>query len=59
MERLLWPKCLELAALRFWLSRLVSLYLPSYQKQSLAGETLKDPVEMKVILLELMRAGEV
>ena len=53
MEHLMWPKCLELAALRFWLSRLLSLHLPSYQQESLRGETLKNPDEMKAILVGL------
>jgi len=52
-EQKAWPYCLELAALRFWLSRLVSRYLPGYQQQSLSGETIKDPDEMKRILLSL------
>lgn len=43
--------CLELAALRFWISRLVSFYLPGYQKHGATGDTAKDPDEMKVILL--------
>jgi len=51
----MWENCLELAALRFWLSRLVSFYLPGYQQKSLLGETLKDPAEMKAILLTLHR----
>jgi len=52
-ETNMWEKCLELAALRFWLSRLVSFYLPGYQQKSLLGETLKDPAEMKALLLAL------
>jgi len=52
-EKVMWPFCLELAALRFWLSRLVSCYLPGYQQESLAGDTIKDPSEMKVILVGL------
>jgi len=52
-EKVMWPFCLELAALRFWLSRLVSCYLPGYQQTSLAGDTIKDPDEMKAILLGL------
>ena len=51
MERDLWPRCLEIAALRFWISRLVSYYLPGYQKHSVEGDTAKDPNEMKAILL--------
>jgi homoserine kinase type II len=50
-EQRLWPRCLEVAALRFWISRLVSFYLPGYQKHSVEGDTAKDPDEMKAILL--------
>jgi homoserine kinase type II len=52
-EEIMWPFCLELAALRFWLSRLVSCHLPSYQQASLAGDTIKNPDEMKAILVGL------
>lgn len=52
-EQQAWPYCLELAALRFWLSRLTTCHLPGYQQQSLLGETIKDPNEMKNILLTL------
>ncbi len=52
-EKVMWPYCLELAALRFWLSRLVSYHLPGYQQASLLGDTIKDPDEMKTILLSL------
>ena len=52
-EANMWESCLELAALRFWLSRLTSFYLPGYQQESVLGETLKDPAEMKAILLAL------
>ena len=50
----MWPFCLELAALRFWFSRLVSHYLPGYQQTSLAGDTIKNPDEMKAILVGLV-----
>ncbi len=50
-EQAAWAKCLELAALRFWVSRLVSLHLPGYQQRSVSGETIKNPDEMKQILL--------
>jgi len=53
LENKMWLKCLELAALRFWISRLTSLYLPGYQQESVSGETLKDPGEMKAILTHL------
>lgn len=48
-----WANCLELAALRFWISRLVSKYVPGYQHGSVQGETIKDPDEMKRLLPEL------
>lgn len=50
-EREVWPRCLELGALRFWISRLVSYYLPGYQQHSVEGDTAKNPDEMKAILL--------
>ncbi|RMF16151.1 MAG: homoserine kinase [Gammaproteobacteria bacterium] len=37
---------LRLAALRFWVSRLDSLYGGGYQHRAKAGETLKDPGQM-------------
>jgi homoserine kinase type II len=49
-EKIMWPFCLELAALRFWLSRLASLYVPGYQQAPVAGEPIKNPDEMKAIL---------
>jgi homoserine kinase type II len=57
-ERVMWPFCLELAALRFWLSRLASLYLPSYQHRSVVGNPIKNPDEMKAILLGLVAWDE-
>ncbi len=53
VEKLAWPFCMELAALRFWISRLSSLHLPGYQQQTVSGDALKDPDEMKRILLNL------
>jgi homoserine kinase type II len=53
LEERVWPRCLEVAALRFWISRLVSLYLPSYQHGAVSGEVIKDPNEMKRILLSV------
>lgn len=50
-EKIYWPRCLELAALRFWISRLVSFHLPGYQQHSVEGDTAKNPDEMKAILL--------
>lgn len=49
-EKTCWPNALELAALRFWLSRLVSKYVPGYQQGSEIGDTIKDPDEMKKLL---------
>ncbi|KZZ54301.1 hypothetical protein A3760_33060 [Oleiphilus sp. HI0122] len=49
-----WPLFLELAALRFWISRLASKYLASYQQESVAGETIKNPDEMRGILEHLL-----
>jgi homoserine kinase type II len=57
-EKIMWPYCLELAAFRFFLSRLVSCHLPGYQQQSLAGDTIKDPNEMKAILLGLAKPND-
>jgi homoserine kinase type II len=53
-EREAWPRLLELAALRFWLSRLKTKYIQSYQQASKAGEVIKSPEAMKVILLAAM-----
>lgn len=50
-----WPLFLELAALRFWISRLASKYLAGYQQESVAGETIKNPDEMRGILEHLLR----
>jgi homoserine kinase type II len=50
-EREAWPRLLELAAFRFWLSRLKTKYVQSYQQASKAGEVIKSPEAMKVILL--------
>ena len=49
-EHQAWPYCLELAALRFWISRLVSKHAAGYQSQAVSGETIKDPDEMKRIM---------
>lgn len=48
-----WPYFLELAALRFWVSRLVSKYAGGYQQESMAGETIKDPDEMRRIMTHI------
>lgn len=52
-ETELWPHFLHLAALRFWLSRLESRYLPGYQQLSTQGDKTKDPDELKRIILSL------
>ncbi|UZE95935.1 homoserine kinase [Alkalimarinus alittae] len=52
-ERLLFPEFMHLAALRFWLSRLESRYLPGYQQMSTQGDKTKDPDELKRIILSL------
>jgi len=49
-EQEAWPRFLEVAALRFWISRLASKYLEGYQQDSMEGETIKDPDEMRRIL---------
>lgn len=49
-----WPLFLELAALRFWISRLASKYLAGYQQDSVAGETIKNPDELRGILEHLL-----
>jgi homoserine kinase type II len=56
IEARAWPYCLEVAALRFWISRLVSKYVGGYQDKSVAGDTIKDPDKMKMILLHLSDA---
>ena len=52
-ERKAWPLFLEVAALRFWISRLSSKYLSGYQQDSVAGETIKNPGEMRDIISQL------
>jgi len=49
-ERGQWSYALRLAALRFWVSRLISLHVGGYQNQAEQGEVFKDPDEMKVKL---------
>lgn len=48
-----WPAVLRLAALRFWLARLVSRFLPGYQQRAEAGNTIKDPTELERLLIHL------
>lgn len=57
-EARLWPHFLHLAALRFWLSRLESRYLPGYQQASTQGDQTKDPDELKRIILNLGFIGK-
>lgn len=57
-EKTMWPFCLELAALRFWVSRLVSSHVPGYQHSSVIGSPIKDPNEMKAILEGLVAWDE-
>jgi homoserine kinase type II len=54
LEMEAWPKFLEVAALRFWISRLSSKYVAGYQQESVEGEPIKDPDEMKRILEHLL-----
>lgn len=51
-EKKIWPDALRLGALRFWVSRLVSKYTDTYQRDALSGEVYKDPDEIKLRLLE-------
>ncbi|ARU55052.1 homoserine kinase [Oleiphilus messinensis] len=50
-----WPAIQLLAALRFWLSRLLSRYLGGYQGQSTQGDITKDPDEFKCRILHIVR----
>ncbi len=52
-EYLAWPHLLRLAALRFWIARLLSRYLPGYQQQATAGVPTKDPAELERLLANL------
>ena len=53
-EKKAWPRFLELAAFRFWLSRLKTKYLEGYQQESKTGDVVKSPAAMKLILLAAM-----
>ena len=55
METELWPRFLELAAFRFWLSRLKTLHLPGYQENIKQGHCLKSPDAMRLILEAAMQ----
>ncbi|OZG74254.1 homoserine kinase [Hahella sp. CCB-MM4] len=50
-EKAQWSSALRLAALRFWISRLISLHGGGYQSQAEQGEVFKNPDEMKEKLL--------
>ncbi len=53
-EYLAWPHLLRLAALRFWIARLLSRHLPGYQQQATAGIPTKDPAELERLLTALV-----
>ena len=55
VEKDAWPYLLELAAFRFYLSRLKTKYIEGYQQAAKAGETIKSPDTMKVIMLAAMQ----
>ena len=50
-----WPRFLEMAAFRFWLSRLKTLHQPGYQENIKQGDCVKSPDAMKLILLAAMQ----
>ncbi|MCP5162376.1 MAG: homoserine kinase [Hahellaceae bacterium] len=52
-EQQAWRDILRLAALRFWVSRLLSRHLSGYQKQSTQGDTTKNPEEFRSLLTTL------
>ena len=54
LEKQVWPSLLELAAFRFWLSRLKTKYLEGYQNDVKKGDVVKSPLGMKLILLAAM-----
>ncbi len=43
-----WPAFLLLAAVRFWISRLISRHIPGYQGSATAGDITKEPEEFRV-----------
>lgn len=54
-EQKAWPRLLELAAFRFWISRLKTKYLTGYQNDVETGEVIKSPLAMQLILMAAMR----
>ena len=52
-----WAYCLEVAALRFWVSRLATLHEPGDQQNTVAGVAVKDPEEMRRILHGVVSAS--
>ena len=50
IEKQVWPHLMELAAFRFYLSRLKTKYTEGYQQQAKAGEVIKSPDAMKIIM---------
>lgn len=53
-EKAAWPKMMALAAFRFYMSRLKTKYLSGYQQEVKAGNAIKSPNAMKVLLLASM-----
>ena len=49
-----WHYLLELAALRFWISRLHSFYSEGYQSSAVSGQAIKNPDQMR----QLMRLSQ-
>lgn len=56
-EQRAWPYLLELAALRFWISRLASFHASGYQSAALSGYAIKDPEEMRQLMQLCKQAG--
>ena len=54
IEKRVWPRLMELAAFRFYLSRLKTKYTEGYQQEAKAGDVIKSPDAMKLIMLAAM-----